>query len=587
MAKSTLPLARNAFDTLTISRGDTGVPDLLNMSPTSVLSGYSGPGVLLDEKGRVVASNAEGQILAMAFESGGDSTLRGMLAGVILESRAVSEKVEIKAEEGLVTLDIVLVPFELDDASRFVLALSRESTTERNLIDALIESRQLFKDLVACSSDFAWETLSDGRFGYVSSNGALGYSAHELNKQNARQLAHSRQDAGAPFPFEGTIPQEDVEVWLRCADGAAACLQVSSVPVFSEDGEWRGARGVARDVTALREHEQALQRAHNRQRLLGDIVDSIRNEVEPRAMLQAAAESATQTMDAVHGWIFRADGKGGYVKAAEYGRGKGSAPDAAILSALDLIVNGDPRGAIERISGKNIVLTAVSRHHGVVNGAVSVCREEGDPAWTDDDRGLLVGVADCLGIAIEQIFNHETLERISRTDELTSLLNRRAFFEEVDLRLAHHRRTGRTGTLVYVDLDNFKPVNDVHGHQRGDEVLRDLAGMLSVGTRVGDLVARLGGDEFALWLEETTEKDATAKAQELLRDSKKLRPLSADEARPLGISIGMAVSETRGSETIDELVARADRAMYEVKHGGKSGIAIARSRRQKKKSTGR
>ena len=152
----------------------------------------------------------------------------------------------------------------------------------------------------------------------------------------------------------------------------------------------------------------------------------------------------------------------------------------------------------------------------MVNGAISVCREEGDPAWTNDDRGLLVGVADCLGIAVEQIVNHETLERISRTDELTGLLNRRAFFEEVDRGLTHHRRAGRAGALVYIDLDNFKPVNDVHGHQWNDEVLCDLADMLSMGTRVGNLVARLGGDEFALWLEETTETNAAAKAQETL-----------------------------------------------------------------------
>ena len=296
MAKSTFPLAHSAVETLSKSRGEPRVPDLLNMSPTSILSGYSGPSVLLDEKGQVVASNTEGHALAKAFEAGGDATLRGMLAGVILESRAVSEKVEIEIENGSVTLDIVLVPFELDEGSRFALALSRESTTERNLIDALIASRQLFKDLVACSSDFAWETLPDGSFGYVSSKGALGYSAHELNTQNVRQLIHSSQIAGAPFPFEGTIPYEDIEVWMCGADGSAACLQVSSVPVFSEDGEWRGARGVARDVTAMREHELALEQAQNRQRLLGDIVDSIRNEVEPRAMLQAAAESATQAM---------------------------------------------------------------------------------------------------------------------------------------------------------------------------------------------------------------------------------------------------------------------------------------------------
>ena len=67
MAKSTLPLAHNAFDTVTESRGEERVPDLLNMSPTSVLNGYAGPGVLLDEKGRVLASNTEGHVLATAF----------------------------------------------------------------------------------------------------------------------------------------------------------------------------------------------------------------------------------------------------------------------------------------------------------------------------------------------------------------------------------------------------------------------------------------------------------------------------------------------------------------------------------------
>ena len=128
----------------------------------------------------------------------------------------------------------------------------------------------------------------------------------------------------------------------------------------------------------------------------------------------------------------------------------------------------------------------------------------------------------------------------------------------------------------------------MHGHQRGDEVLRDLAGHVVNGDPGLEIL-------WPAWAvmnspcgsKRQSRKDATAKAKELLADSKKLRPLSADEDRPLGISIGMAFSETQGSESIDELVARADRAMYEVKHGGKSGIAIARSRRQKEKASGR
>ncbi|MBM3518565.1 MAG: PAS domain S-box protein [Alphaproteobacteria bacterium] len=136
---------------------------------------------------------------------------------------------------------------------------------EHNLIEALIASRQLFKDIVACSADFAWETAADGRFSFVSPRGALGFSARELNQRRARRLLDPEHEPPDPLPFESRVALDQEELWVRRADGRAACLSVSCVPVYDAGGVWRGVRGLCRDVTAAREREAALARARNRE----------------------------------------------------------------------------------------------------------------------------------------------------------------------------------------------------------------------------------------------------------------------------------------------------------------------------------
>ncbi len=98
---------------------------------------------------------------------------------------------------------------------------------------------------------------------------------------------------------------------------------------------------------------------------------------------------------------------------------------------------------------------------------------------------------------------------------MTGLLNRRAFYEEeLPRRISRLERSGQTSAMFYVDMDNFKRVNDVHGHQAGDDAILYLRDMMLNFSRPGDLVARLGGDEFAMWLdgidEETTKKRASS-----------------------------------------------------------------------------
>ena len=124
-------------------------------------------------------------------------------------------------------------------------------------------------------------------------------------------------------------------------------------------------------------------------------------------------------------------------------------------------------------------------------------------AWDDDHRLMLTDVANQLGIANEQIANHERIVALSRTDSMTGLLNRRAFYEEeLPRRISRLERANQTASMFYVDMDNFKRVNDVHGHQAGDEAILFLRDMLINFSRPGDLIARLGGDEFAMWLDD-------------------------------------------------------------------------------------
>ncbi len=123
---------------------------------------------------------------------------------------------------------------------------------------------------------------------------------------------------------------------------------------------------------------------------------------------------------------------------------------------------------------------------------------------------------------------------------------------------------------MYVDIDNFKLVNDVRGHQAGDEALRTLADILSQGSPAGDLVARLGGDEFAIWLEEADEPAARAKVGGLLSACESLKQFSGATERPLGISIGIALSAPQDDSPLAQLIGAADAAMYEASAAAKA-----------------
>ena len=399
------------------------------LDPALLVPQFPGPAALLDAGGHAVLANEAAAALLAALSENRLPALAAAIAAALQDGQMRQDRADLAGTRGGTALQITLIP-----TAGKLLLLGRDGTLERNLIQALMQSRQLFKDLVSCSTDFAWETKADGRFGFVSPRGALGYTARELEGSSARDIVapHSAETpVPAILPFEAQTPQEATEIFLQRKDGTVGCFEVSCLPVRDPHGAWLGVRGVARDVTEARERVDALRRAHKQ------------------------------------------------------------------------------------------------------------------------------------------------LNKLANTDGLTGLLNRRAFLTELDKRLGRHLRNKLRGTLIYFDLDNFKKVNDVRGHQVGDEVLKHVAEAARRLMRGVDLASRIGGDEFLLWLEETDRNSAESISLRLHEIGRELDRQFGVEGFPLGLSVGAVFSRLDRLETTESLIARADEAMYAAKKGGKGRSHIA------------
>ncbi|MGB7970710.1 MAG: GGDEF domain-containing protein [Candidatus Deferrimicrobiaceae bacterium] len=163
---------------------------------------------------------------------------------------------------------------------------------------------------------------------------------------------------------------------------------------------------------------------------------------------------------------------------------------------------------------------------------------------------------------------YEHVKTLSSIDPLTGVLNGRAFQERANAELARARRYSHPFTVAYIDLDNFKAVNDRFGHSTGNTVLCTVADTASGNLRTTDIVARLGGDEFAILFPETGEESARAVLSKL-RDT--VSGSMQTNGWPITLSIG-AVTFRKPPESVDRMLKTADALMYEAKRDGKSRI---------------
>lgn len=186
----------------------------------------------------------------------------------------------------------------------------------------------------------------------------------------------------------------------------------------------------------------------------------------------------------------------------------------------------------------------------------------------------MIGFA--IGFAVAwRIRRHRGLELFlaeARTDIVTGLKNRRAFNEELSRLFAQRQRLGGHFSLMMIDIDGFKNLNDTHGHLSGDAVLRSVGHVLSTTLREMDIVYRYGGDEFVAIC-------PGAKLHEAAVAAERVRQAVADATVPLKrgflqVTISLGVAEVTTAEIAESLIQRADNALFAAKHAGRNGIHL-------------
>jgi diguanylate cyclase (GGDEF)-like protein len=180
-------------------------------------------------------------------------------------------------------------------------------------------------------------------------------------------------------------------------------------------------------------------------------------------------------------------------------------------------------------------------------------------------------LCDIIGSAMSNIRLFDEVQRRARTDSMTQLYNHRAFYDELEKEVRRSRRYGGNLSLIIIDLDNLKQINDQHGHRAGDAVILHTAAQISRCIREFDIAARYGGDEFAIILPNTHLQDAVTVGQRLLQMVSEI-PVELDRLL-LTASVSVGVCQYHG-DSIEEFMNNSDAALFEAKTAGKNCIHI-------------
>jgi diguanylate cyclase (GGDEF)-like protein len=177
-------------------------------------------------------------------------------------------------------------------------------------------------------------------------------------------------------------------------------------------------------------------------------------------------------------------------------------------------------------------------------------------------------------LSMELKDKNRLLEEMAITDGLTGVPNYRFFIDKLEEEVRRSRRYGTPFTLLLLDLDNFKEVNDTHGHRHGDYVLKEVAYRLQQGLRGTDLLARYGGDEFAMLLTQTDVEGGRKVASQILE--RLSVPITTNQMQHvIKASIGMVFFENKHPQSTDELIVNADNALYRAKESGGNSIYVS------------
>ena len=194
--------------------------------------------------------------------------------------------------------------------------------------------------------------------------------------------------------------------------------------------------------------------------------------------------------------------------------------------------------------------------------------------FSDDEIQLLETLLCCLIYPLKNATLYKQAIKMAHTDPLTNTKNRAAFNDTIQREYDLANRNSNPLSLIFIDIDHFKSVNDTYGHECGDVVLSSIASRITESVRSSDIIFRYGGEEFVVLLSETNLDEAGVIA-ERIRSAIKNHTLAFD-MKTLNITASLGVSSLKGNDTTDTFVNRADNAMYQAKMNGRNQVRLSR-----------
>ncbi|GEM_PF-3046771 len=401
---------------------------------------------------------------------------------------------------------------------------------------------------------------------------------------------------------------------------------VSKYPLRDDQGNSVGLLGISRDITARKEAQQALQKAYDemekrvveRTAALEAANKELRSEIEKRVLLEEQERRRVQELEALRATITDISAELELSKLleaivervvsllnADFGElalydekhndletiiceydgkdyrgertpiGEGALGRVALtLKSLQFDDYSKWEGRREKyanekpFAGLYTPLMISNKLLGVVGVGASVDRQ-----FSQEDLHLLEMFAQQAAIAIQNAHLYAEAQRLAITDPLTGLYNRRYFMERAQNEFDRSCRYGSPLSIIMMDIDHFKKVNDTYGHLVGDKVLQRIAEICHKKIRLVDFIARYGGEEFAILLPETSQKNAQMVAQRLRKMIARTSTYVGKKRIRVTVSLGVA-ELTEGVTQLDTLLSHADTALYHAKTLGRNRVVL-------------